>query len=676
MNLFFYPRLALEGIRKNRRMYRPYILTCIGMVMMYYIILFLRYSDTVAGLRGGALVQGFLRLGGGVIALFAGIFLFYTNSFLIRRRKKEFGLYNILGMGKHNIGILLFWESLFTALCALGAGLGVGILFSKLAELGLVRLLLGGADYRLSVSPQGILSAGRVFGVIFGLLFVNSLLQVRFASAISLLRSESVGEKPPKANWILGLAGVLSLGGGYAIAVTAKDPVEAMMYFFAAVILVIVGTYLLMVAGSVVFCRILQRNKRYYYKAEHFVSVSSMMYRMKRNGAGLASICILATMVLVMLSSTASLYFGSEDSLRTSYPRDINLSFVMAGMDGERLELLRGEVREAAEKYGTAPGNCMDYRVISLGGYLEGSLLYTRSEQINTLAGNDFAKIFEVQLIPLEDYNALTEGQETLNEDEVMIYTDKAEYRQDTISFQNGKTYRVKRIVDRFANSREEAMSIIPAMTIFVPDLEAALSGMGLEGEDGNDPPLTFRWNYHFDGDISGEEQISLCRTLQELLWSGERQAQYGYSSCRVESRAQRREDYYGLNGGLFYLGILLSIVFTFATVLIIYYKQISEGYEDQARFGIMQKVGMTRREIRRSINSQLLTVFFLPLVGAGVHLAFAFPAICRILLLFNLNNVGLFAATTAVGCVMFALFYTLVYWITSNAYYEIVSGI
>ena len=678
MKLFFYPRLALDGIRKNKRMYLPYILTCIGMVMMYYIIVFLYRGEAVKAVRGAGVVREFLRLGSGVIAFFAGIFLFYTNSFLIRRRKKEFGLYNILGMGKRNIGILLLWETLFIAVLSLGIGLGAGMLFSKLAELGLIRIVRGEVDYSLSISGEAIWSAGKVFGVIFFLLFMNALFQVHFTSAISLVHSENVGEKPPRANWLLGLAGVALLGGGYYIAVTADNPVSAMLYFFGAVILVIGGTYLLMIAGSVVFCRILQKQKDYYYRAEHFVSVSSMVYRMKRNGAGLASICILATMVLVMLSSTTSLYFGSEDSLRRIYPRESNLVFHMRDMEDfeeEKLALLRETIRKAVGEYDAEPTNCIEYCSVSLAGYRDGGVLYTDKEQIDRLAmerAAGYAGVSVVNLVSIEDYNALMGRSEILAEDEVMLFINKAEYKQDTLSFENGKTYRVKGIVDRFDYAEEAEMSIISVMTVFVPDLEAAVREIGISGEGSNQPE--FQWIYDFDTDIAEEEQIELCYKLRGIFWSEDMQGQYGFNS-EIESRAMERAEFYSLNGGLFYLGLLLSIVFVFATVLIIYYKQISEGYEDQGRFEIMQKVGMTRREIRKSINSQLLTVFFLPLAGAGLHLAFAFPTICQLLLIFNLDNVGLFAVTTVIGFLIFTLFYTLVYRITSNAYYRIVSG-
>lgn len=332
-------------------------------------------------------------------------------------------------------------------------------------------------------------------------------------------------------------------------------------------------------------------------------------------------------------------------------------------------------MRGVVEQYGVEPANCIDYGRVSLAAYRDGGIMYTDPESITTLAlehATGFAGISTLNLVSIEDYNALMGKNETLAEDEVLLFINRAEYKQDTLSFQNGKTYRVRGVVDSFVYSEEAQMSILSSMTLLVPDLKAAVEDIGLLGEGSSEPE--FRWSYGFDTDIAEEERIELCYKLRGLLWSEEVQAQYGFP-CEIESRAMERAEYYALNGGLFYLGILLSIVFVFAAVLIIYYRQISEGYEDQRRFEIMQKVGMTRREIRRSINSQLLTVFFLPLAGAGLHLACAFPAICQLLLIFNLDNVKLFAATAVIGFLIFAVFYTLVYRITSNAYYRIVSG-
>lgn len=335
MKKFFYPRLAFDGIRKNKRLYLPYILTQIGMIMMYYIVIFLRYGESLKGTFGEGTVNIVLMLGGWVIAIFACIFLFYTNSFLIRRRKKEFGLYNILGMDKKNISILLFWESLITSAISLFCGLVLGVALSKLAELGLVKAI-GGTDisYVFHVSPTAILLTVGVFAVIFLLLFINSVRQIMGASAVTLIRSENLGEKPPKANPLLGITGAVLLIGAYITAVVITEPLSAILVFFIAVIMVIIGTYLLMIFGSVLLCRFLQKRKNYYYKPNHFISVSSMTYRMKRNGAGLASVCVLATMVLVMISSTTCLLFGTEDSINTRYPRDIVLSTGFDTIDG------------------------------------------------------------------------------------------------------------------------------------------------------------------------------------------------------------------------------------------------------------------------------------------------------------------------------------------------------
>lgn len=680
MKAGFYPKLAFDGIRKNRRMYLPYILTCIGMVMMYYIIVFLQNNDAIRSMRGGETIQGMMELGTWVIAIFACIFLFYTNSFLIRRRKKEFGLYNILGMGKGNIGFILFWEALIISAISLGAGLFAGIVFSKLAELGLVNVLNGSVNYSFSVSPAAIAMTVMVFGVIFLLLFLNSLRQVKFANAISLLRSENVGEKPPKGNWLVGILGVLMLGAAYGLAVTIQNPVSALLVFFLAVVLVILGTYLVMIAGSVLFCRILQKRKNYYYKANHFVSVSSMVYRMKRNGAGLASICILATMVLVMISSTTSLYAGEEDSINARYPREINTSFQLNDveeMTWEAVGAIRNEMLRIARSYDADPENIHEYRSASVAGLLMEDTVETDVSKIEQFHLDTYSNVYQIYIIPIEDYNALMGTDETLEEDEALLYfyRDSYRYEEDTLSFRNGRSFRIKKVVDDFVGSGEAAMAIAPTIVIFVPDLKTAIEGIDELADYNGNRMVTLRWSYNFDTGLERKDQDALCAAIRENFRAPDAYETCGYYAFSVEGREMEREDFYSIFGSLFYLGIVLSAVFILAAVLIIYYKQISEGYEDQARFEIMQKIGMTKREIRKSINSQLLTVFFLPLVGAGMHLAFAFPIIRKLLLLFNLNNVVLFAVTTVISFVVFALFYCLVYRITSNAYYNIVSG-
>lgn len=668
MKAGFFPKLALDAMRKNRRLYLPYLLTCIGMVMMYYIIAFLQYSDSLDHMRGGSILREMMSFGSWVIAIFAVIFLFYTNAFLIRRRKREFGLYNMLGMGKTAIGRILLWENILTAAAALVIGLLAGIAFSKLAELVLVNLLDGEITYSLSVSPAAILLTVAVFSAIFVLLFLNNLRQVGSSSAIALMRSENTGEKPPKGNWVLGVLGIAALGWAYYLAVTISDPIVALALFFVAVILVIIGTYLLMIAGSVLFCRILQKCKRYYYKPNHFVSVSSMAYRMKRNGAGLASICILATMVLVMISSTASLYFGSEDALLNRYPRDINLTFSYRNADDLAdgcIDPMRDEIRRLCGS--VTPENVCDYRSAQISGLMTGNTpeFDVRSAEVGTDTLNN---VYQFCVIPLADYNRLIGGNEELATDEMLIYVYHGSYTADTVQW-GAKTLQIKRVLHHFPVSGDLVSSVIPTFYLIVSDFDGMVAQVVQLADYNGNRMVQLQWNYQFDVSMNAEDEIAFGDRLFRSIPSANHQR------LIYEGREANRDEYFGTFGSLFFLGIVLSLVFVLAAVLMIYYKQISEGYEDQARFDIMQKVGMTRRDIRRSINSQLLTVFALPLIGAGCHLAFAFPMIRKLLLLFGLNNISLFTATTAVCFGVFAFFYTVVYRITSNAYYHIVSN-
>ena len=680
-NLNLYPRLALDGIRKNRRLYLPYILTCSGMAAMFYIINYFQYSSAVKNMNGGDTIQATIGMGIVVLALFSAIFLFYTNSFLIRRRKKEFGLYNILGMGKRNLSVVIVCETAAVAAISLVSGLLAGILLSKLAEYGLAYILGAEASYSFEVSPESILSTLKVFLLIFLLIMLNSLRQVWFSTAASLIKSESVGEKPPKANWAFGLLGIALLAGAYYIAVTITDPIVAMVTFFGAVAMVIVGTYLMMISGSVMFCRILQKLKRYYYKPNHFVSVSSMVYRMKRNGAGLASICILATMVLVMISSTASLYFGAEDSLMQRYPREYNMEFIMedfGGIADENVEKIRDTVGDSLSQFGGTPENVLEFRCATVAGFLDKSA-GTVETNVGYFNPYDTAALdsglFCFYFVPLSDYNRMYGTRETLNPGEAMMYILRGSYGGSEISFNRGETLKIKKTLQTFELPGDGIAALVSSMVLVVPDVEAAVGALAGEADFNGDRMVNPTFIYNFDTGLSEDEQAKYSAAFWESFREKMAPGENGVKTREFEGRERDRRDFYSLYGGLFFLGIILSLVFIFAAVLIIYYKQISEGYEDRSRFEIMQKVGMTSKEIRKSINSQLLTVFFLPLIFAAMHLAFAFPIIRKILLLFSLSNYILFAAVTVICFVAFAALYTLVYKITSNAYYNIVSG-
>ena len=676
MKAGFYPKLAFDGIKKNKKMYFPYIVTCVVMVMMYYIMSFLQSSESLSNTKGIAAIREILGFGTWVIALFSCIFLFYTNSFLIRRRKKEFGLYNILGMGKRNISVILFWEVLIIFIISVALGLLIGIALSKMAELALVLVMQGEVTYELSVSISSVIMSVALFGAIFVLLFLNALRQIKFSSSISLLRSENVGEKPPKANWFFGILGILMLVGGYIISLTIENPLAALFGFFIAVLLVIAGTYLTMISGSVLFCKILQKNKRYYYKLNHFVSVSSMVYRMKRNGAGLASICVLATMVLVMISSTASLYIGGEDAVLGRCPADILITLEYDGFSEESdadMKSISSEISNIAKEYHVVPSNVIDYREVSFAGQIQGDFVETDYTAIDDMSIYTYQNVASFCLIPLEDYNHNMDTSYRLNSGEAMIYSSKYDYKEKSISFGNGNTLNIKNHLDKMFLSQNYMENLVPVIYLIVPDVDDVAQKINEYLSIGN-IVICHRY-YQFDTGLDAEGQMALYNRLIEDLTTSESYEAHAFTSTTFQGQEDIRNNFYSLYGGMFYLGIILSLVFLIAAVLIIYYKQISEGYEDQSRFEIMQKVGMTKREIRKSINSQLLTVFFLPLILAGLHLAFAFPLISKLLMMFNLFNTMLFIIT-AISCfVVFALFYAVVYKITSNAYYQIVSA-
>ena len=670
----FYPRLAWSGMRKNSKLYLPYTLACIGMTAMFYILMHLADSPALKLIPSSASVTVTLSLGSFVMGVFSLLFLFYTNSFLVRRRFKEFGLYNVLGMNKGNISRVLAWEALINALISLAGGLFLGIALSKLAELGLVNIMGGDTDLDLRISVKALEFTVMFFCGIFLLIYLNSLIKIRRSSASELVKSENFGEKPPRANWLFGLAGIVILAAAYYIAVSIKTPLTALSLFFIAVIMVIVATYLIFIAGSVWICRLLQKNKRYYYKKNHFVSVSSMVYRMKRNGAGLASICILATMVLVMISSTTCLYFGTEGALRDRYPRDISISASYSGLDSmtdENISALRGEISAAVG--GAETENILDYRCASLVGSLKDGVLDLSEASIYSTAMTTYDYVAEVYIVPLADYNAIAGTNESLGSDEAMIYAYRMDYTDKTFAVDELVSFRVKKVLDSFPIADGSAMaSIAPTVFVIVPDFADTVAKLGGAVSSSGDEPASLSWNYAFDTPVSDEEETAMCERIGERL--SECSETGGYLYYSRESLAANRADFYGMFGGLFFLGIMLSIAFICAAVLIIYYKQISEGYEDRRRFEIMQNVGMTKKEIRSSINSQLLTVFFLPLIFAGLHLGFAFPFIHKLLMLFNLSNLPLLIGTTAISFGVFALLYAVVFRVTSNAYYNIVS--
>lgn len=678
----FYLKLAKDGMSKNRKLYLPYILTCICMVMMFYIVCYLAVGADFQKVYGGETVQMVIGLGVSVIAIFSLIFLYYTNSFLIRRRQKEFGLYNILGMGKRSLIKLLVCENLIMSSVSIVAGLVLGILFSKLAEMAAMKMLGGDIGFDIHVAVAPVLYTVVLFVLIFLLIMMRMLYAILRLRPVELLRSESIGERPPKTNWVLALIGLAVMAVAYYLAVSIEDPMTAMMTFLIAVIMVIVATYLLFIAGSVALCRALQKNKKYYYKTNHFVSLSSMVYRMKRNGAGLASICILSTMMLVTISSTVCLYAQNENAIAARYPHDISVQISAGGgtmFDSGDMNLYISAVDEVLAEYGQIPQNAEQYRSYTVSAMQSGEEILLDVYGLEASGDWDYGKAVSVNMIPLEDYNRLTGANRELKEGEVLYYPYNMNYDGDTLSMEHFGTWKAERLKSSPVNLAEATVDLLGTLFVVVRDTSVIDKAYQYEIEltEKNNEGYVPLMSQYYDFDLGYDEdmQIEIYNDLYDRIAqiSTESQEQ---ASIMVESRAQGRGDIIALYGGLFFLGMLLGAVFLFGTVLIIYYKQISEGYEDQGRFGILMKVGMTRREVKKSINSQVLTVFFLPLLVAGLHLGFAFPLISKILGLMATGGTVKFLINVTIGCyLIFAFFYVVVYMVTSRNYYTIVNS-
>ena len=659
MSRFFYSKLALTNMSKHRKTYFPYLISNIFIIAMFYMMHFISSNTGLKEMSGGESLMQILSLGNFVIGLFSVIFLFYTNSFLIKQRKKEFGLFNILGMEKKHIAKIISIESFFVAVISLGLGITSGIIFSRLMFLLLSNLLHFEVPLNYFISTSSAIYTLVLFAIIFLLTLLNNLRHIHIAKPIELLQGGQVGEKEPKTKWILLLIGIVTLGFGYYLALFTDSPLIAVQStFFLAVLLVIIGTYALFTAGTIALLKLMRKNKKFYYQTKHFISVSGMMYRMKRNAVGLASICILATMVLVMLSTTVSLYVGMEDLLQHRYPKEISVS--ANNVSEEQAEAIEDEIKAQAAEHQVEIQQPIHYRSHSLATIQQGNSFSLEEPNFK-----DFSHLSVIELMPLEEYNQLEEQSITLNDDEVLVYTFRGERVEDTITIAD-QEFQIKNHLNDLSIDGRAAAILTDRYFVVVKDEniihELSLADLTDEIEFEN-----LSYYYGFDTEESAEAEIALTNALSQSLRD---LSIDGYA----EGREEAKESFYSLYGGLFFLGIFLGILFLMATVLIMYYKQISEGYDDKKRFEIMQKVGLSKDEIKKSIRSQVLIVFFLPLVAAVIHIAFAFKLITQLLGLLNLTNISLFVVCTIITILIFAIFYAIVYMLTAREYYKIVS--
>lgn len=662
----FYPKLALINIKKNGKFYYPYLLTCLFTVAMFYIMCFLVFNPGLDNISGGTNMKNIIAFGCGVVGVFSFIFLIYTNSYLMKRRKKEFGMYNILGMEKKHIGKVMIFETIYTALGTIAAGVICGIVFSKLVLLALGKMLNFEAKVEFIVSWLGIAVTGILFIGIFFVILIGNLISVGRSNPIELLHGTNSGEKEPKTKLIIALVGAVTLAAGYYLAITTKSPLSAMQYFFVAVILVIVGTYCLFIAGSIAILKILRKNKKYYYKTSHFTTVSGMLYRMKKNAAGLASICILSTMVLVVVSTTVSMYIGVDDALEYRYPNDISIEneYLYSKRDNmdENNKKILDEVNKVIEKEDVKADKIFDYTTLAvIASKIDNNYSFERY----FYNGSSTVHIFE--MITEQDYEKITGKKIDLAEDEVLEYSSgkklPSEFKLGNVNL------KVKNSVEKFEIGSDYTAYIAEIHMLVVSDIQVLnniyedrceILGTNETNEDKEVNNICYKVKMDLD-----EKNDKIIKCYDEMSEIGT------YTECRQATR----DEFYMLYGGLLFVGIFLGLLFLIITVLIIYYKQITEGYEDKQRFKIMQKVGMSRTEVRKSIKSQILTVFMLPIIVAGAHVAGSFKMITKLLALLNLTNESLFKTCTLITIGIFVIVYGIVYFLTSKVYYNIVES-
>lgn len=666
-----YRKLAFTNIKNNGSLYLPYIISGIVTVAMFYIMMFLNNSKGLEKIYESSYLTSIMALGVGIIAVFSYIFIFYTNSFIIKRRKKEIGVYNILGMEKRHIAKVMGIETATVALIAIIGGIVTGMLFSKLSILLLYKILAVKETVKFEINFSTIINTLIVFGILYALTLIYNMMQIKLANPIELLRGGNVGEKEPKSKWLMAIIAVGCLAVAYYISFTTENPLKVLSLFFVAVLLVIVGTYLLFIAGSIVFLKMLRKNKKFYYNKKHFAAVSGMIYRMKQNAGGLASICILSTMVLVIIASTVSLYIGLEDELKTRYPMEA-VTYVNYLEVDDNVDSVRDHIRQIIEDEGRTITDEKSYGYFNMLTKQNDNSLEKTSENDSLGNGTYVNIVTKDALCNLED--SLDEKDiPELTDDSVAVYGMK-KFNYDSIKIlgrkfdvKESKYYKIKK--DAYISS-----GFTNEYYIVVNNMDTLTQIFDLQKEVYGDRAFTFRNTIGFDFDGTKQQKIDCVNKINKYLVSDAKK-EIGNGTAYVEGRAENEEAVYTLYGGIFFLGIFLGTMFLMVTVMIIFYKQTSEGYDDKDRYEIMEKVGMSNAEVKKSIQSQVRMVFFLPIVTAAIHVAAAFPMLRRLLVMLNLTDTQLMIECMIGTLLVFLVIYYLVFKLTSRIYYKIVGN-
>ena len=670
MHKGIFSRLAKQNIRNNKSTYIPYMITCIFCIAMIYMMEFLRDCPTLdQAVRQADEVRMIVFTGEIVVEIFCIIFLIYSNSFLMKRRQKEIGLYNILGLERNHIGIVMFLETIITSIGSLAGGIAAGIIGSKLALLLLLKLLHIPSVLGFYISVKGIFTCLFMFGIIFLMILFLNLAKIHLSRPVELLRGNNTGEKEPAAKWLMALIGFICLGAGYYLAVTTESPIKAITIFLLAVILVMAGTYLLFTAGSIVILKFLRRRKSFYYRTGNFISISGMLYRMKQNAIGLASICILSTGVLLMIAMTVSIYFGMNDIMLNRYPYDVDMS--VTSISEEECQTAIEAFEKAIADNKVPVEKSVEEIYLDIVCSKNGDQILIKPA--NTIRNSD--SVLVLSLLDQAEYERLTGISANLNDGEIFAWYPSA-VQKDSVTVDETE-FTVKKWLDKNPlTCGEDAVSDNAVLVVTDEDFKK-FDEMRTEMYKGvSSAPAGEDLTLHLGLDITGSEtdKIDFGTPVMEVVKDLKKNGGLSENSWITSGiRQQEYESYYADNGSLLFIGILLGSLFLMGTAMIIYYKQISEGYEDQKRFEIMQKVGLSRREVRSSVRRQILMVFFLPLLMAMLHITMAFPMIRRMLLLFGMTNTKLFIGCTAGTVLIFAVVYGLIYLMTARSYYHIV---
>ena len=666
---FFYSKFALNNLVKNKKFIIPYVLSAIFTIMSFYILSSLAFGDNLNKLPNGIdATKQVLSFGIIVIALFSVIFLFYTYSFLVKRRVKEFGLYSVLGMTKKQIAKILVLETIFIAVTTIVLGIGLGIIFDKLMLLVLLKLFSAGVSFGFSITPIAIVFSVLLFGGIYFLLLLYTVIKIARLRIVALLKDENKGEKEPKSRWILAIIGLALIGYGYYTAQTVQNPIKALLVFFYAVVAVIIGTYLVFMAVSITVLKIMKNNKNFYYKPKNFISVSGLLYRMKRNAVGLANICILSTMVLVTMGSTSALYAGMEKSYNERFPRQIMVEGYNSTSD--KLKEIENNAKISAKEVGTEIQDIVAYNSLPMVGRLVEDKFNFESN-----VGVDLSNVKMIVVLELKDYNKVANKNKTLESNEILLHIDKkGNYNHNNISL-NGSDYKIKEKLSEFpgalgsaaANFMDTYYAVVKddkevtKLATKLTELSSKeLEKRGISIQTGT-PTLQNYVAFNIKDTTKEAKVIENFKKLEE----GE--------SVSIEGKEENRLTFRGVFASFLFIGVFISLIFVTSQVVIMYYKQISEGYEDKGNFEIMRKVGITDKQIKQSIRSQVLLIFFSPLIIATLHTIVAYPFIEKILRLFLITDNSIFLQALAVTIVVFAIFYLIVYAITSKIYYRII---